>query len=169
MISFYTGEAPAPSLRRCPPTSYHAAEGFRSKYTTSCSEPDTGPGSSHRTSLIRSWLISLPITRARSKAFTICYCCLVVESCLTLLWPHRLWPARLLCPGISQARILEWVAISFSRGIFLTHRSNPRLLLGRQILYHWATTREACTSLWGSQMPTVCTLCIWNWISEIVC
>ena len=27
-----------------------------------------------------------------------CCCCLVAESCLTLLRPHRLQPARLLCP-----------------------------------------------------------------------
>ena len=32
--------------------------------------------------------------------------------------------------GISQARIVEWVAISFSRGIFLDQGSNPHLL-------HW--------------------------------
>ena len=32
--------------------------------------------------------------------------------------------------GILQARILEWVAIPFSRGIFLTQGSNPGLL-------HW--------------------------------
>ena len=37
--------------------------------------------------------------------------------------------------GILQARILEWVAISFSRGIFLTQESNPGLLHYRQILY----------------------------------
>ena len=41
--------------------------------------------------------------------------------------------------GISQTRILEWVAISFSRG-----SSWPRdwiciSCIGRQILYHWAT------------------------------
>ena len=29
--------------------------------------------------------------------------------------------------GISQARILGWVAVSFSRGTFLTQGSNPRL------------------------------------------
>ena len=40
--------------------------------------------------------------------------------------------------GIFLARILEWVAISFS-AIFLTQGSNWHLLLGRQILYHWAT------------------------------
>ena len=37
--------------------------------------------------------------------------------------------------GIFQARILEWVAISFSKGIFWTQESNPGLLYCRQILY----------------------------------
>ena len=36
--------------------------------------------------------------------------------------------------GILQARILEWVAISFSRGIFPTQGSNPGLLHCRQTL-----------------------------------
>ena len=35
-----------------------------------------------------------------------------------------------------QARILEWVAISFSRGIFLTWGLNSCLLYCRLILYH---------------------------------
>ena len=30
--------------------------------------------------------------------------------------PHRRLPTRLPVPGILQARILKWVAISFSRG-----------------------------------------------------
>ena len=37
--------------------------------------------------------------------------------------------------GILQARILEWVAILFSRGIFPTQGSNPGLSRCRQILY----------------------------------
>ena len=37
--------------------------------------------------------------------------------------------------GISQARIPEWVAISSSRGIFLTQGSNLQLLHCRQSLY----------------------------------
>ena len=44
--------------------------------------------------------------------------------------------------GIFPARMLEWVAISFSRVIFLTQGSNPHLqhsCIGRQILYYWAT------------------------------
>ena len=31
--------------------------------------------------------------------------------------PYELYPARLLCPRILQGRILEWVAIPFSRGL----------------------------------------------------
>ena len=38
--------------------------------------------------------------------------------------------------GISQAKILEWVVISFSRGIFLTQGLNPGFQHCRQILYH---------------------------------
>ena len=37
--------------------------------------------------------------------------------------------------GIFQARVLEWVAISFSRGIFPTQGSNPGLTHCRQTLY----------------------------------
>ena len=37
--------------------------------------------------------------------------------------------------GILQARILEWIAIPFSRGVCLTQRSNSDLLHCRQILY----------------------------------
>ena len=47
--------------------------------------------------------------------------------------------------SISQARILEWVAISFSRGFFLTQGLNPRLLLGEVDFFFFFTrvTREA--------------------------
>ena len=38
------------------------------------------------------------------------YCAVLTQSCLTLLQTCGQYPARLLCPWISQARILEWVA-----------------------------------------------------------
>ena len=38
--------------------------------------------------------------------------------------------------GVLQARIVEWVAISFLQGIFLTQGSNLGLLHCKQILYH---------------------------------
>ena len=51
--------------------------------------------------------------------------------------------------GILWARILEWVAISFSRGSSWprdrTQGSNPGLLCWRQILYICATGTEVCT------------------------
>ena len=34
------------------------------------------------------------------------------------LGPHGLWPTRLLCPWVSPGKILQWVAIPFSRGSF---------------------------------------------------
>ena len=45
--------------------------------------------------------------------------------------------------GILQARVLEWVAIPFSRG-----SSWPRDRTGRQILYH-LSTREAHMGIYG--------------------
>ena len=64
--------------------------------------------------------------------------CLVTKSCPTLLQPYGLQPARLLY-GISQVRILEWVAISSSR-VSSQHRAQThiscRFHIGRQILYH---------------------------------
>ena len=44
--------------------------------------------------------------------------------------------------GISQARILDWVTISYSRGIFLTHGSNPRLLH----VLHWQADSLSLTA-----------------------
>ena len=43
-------------------------------------------------------------------------------------------PAGFSVRGTVQARMLEWVVISFSRGIFLTQVLNPGLLHCRQIL-----------------------------------
>ena len=71
------------------------------------------------------------------------FCCLVTKSCPTLLQPHQLQPARLLY-GISQARILEWVAIS-SSSVSSQHRAQThvscRSHVGRQILNHSASER----------------------------
>ena len=65
--------------------------------------------------------------------------CSVTKLCPNSVQPHGLKPARLLCPWISQARLLAWVTISFSRGSSWCRDPNPWLLHCRQILYHWAT------------------------------
>ena len=41
--------------------------------------------------------------------------------------------------GISQARILEWIDISFSRGSSQPRDQSLVSYIGRRILYHWAT------------------------------
>ena len=63
-----------------------------------------------------------------------CMCAKLLQSCLTLCnLKDCSLPGSSVC-GISQAGILEWVAISFSRG-----SSWLRDWICRQILYHWAT------------------------------
>ena len=61
-----------------------------------------------------------------------CVCVLAAQSCLTLCDPMDFSPPGSYVHGILQARILEWVDISFSRGIFPTQGTNPGLLDCRQ-------------------------------------
>ena len=60
--------------------------------------------------------------------------CSVAELCLTLCEPMDYRPPGSSVHVVSQARMLEWVAISFSRG-----SSQPRdwinICIGRRILY----------------------------------
>ena len=60
---------------------------------------------------------------------------LVAQSHPTLCNPTDCSPPVSSVHGILQARILEWVAMPFSRGSSLTQGSNPGLLYWRQILY----------------------------------
>ena len=61
-----------------------------------------------------------------------CCCCSVAKSCPTLLWPHGLWPARLLCPWDSPGKNTGVGCHFFLHWIFPTQS----LLHCRQILYH---------------------------------
>ena len=62
--------------------------------------------------------------------------CLVSLLSQTLCNPMDCSPPGSSVNGILQARILEWVGIFFSRGIFPTQGSNPSLLHCGQILFH---------------------------------
>ena len=64
---------------------------------------------------------------------------LVTQSCLTLCEPIDCSPPGFSVHGILQARILEWIAISFSRGF-----SQPR---GRTQVSHIA---GRCFNLWAT-------------------
>ena len=56
-----------------------------------------------------------------------------LQSCSTLCDPMDCSPPGSSVHAVLQARILEWVAMASSRGIFPTQGSNPRLLH----LLHW--------------------------------
>ena len=51
-------------------------------------------------------------------------CCLVAKSCLTHCDPMDYSPAGSAVHGISQARIVEWIAISFSNSALITYIKN---------------------------------------------
>ena len=63
-----------------------------------------------------------------------CCCCLVAKSVQLFCNVMDCGPPGSSVHGIFQARILEWVAISYSRGIFPTQGVNPCLLHCKQIL-----------------------------------
>ena len=73
----------------------------------------------------------------------------VAQSCLTVCDPMDLSPPGSSIHGISQARILEWVVISFSMRSYQLRNQTLVSCIGRQILYHWATreTHDAYKSL----------------------
>ena len=85
-----------------------------------------------------------------------CYCCvcLVANSHPTLCNPmdHSLPGPSVF--GISQAGILEWIAISFSMGSYWSRDRTHVSCTGWQILHHWAT-REALPAVGGGiENPT---------------
>ena len=85
-------------------------------------------------------------------------------ACVHAQLPSHVWlfcnpwtvPHQALLSMISQARILEWVVISSSRG-----PSQPRdwthvSCTGRRILYHWATREARDTSRSQISLPHHC-------------
>ena len=83
--------------------------------------------------------------------------CLVAQSCPTLCDPTDYNPRGFSDHGISEARILEWVALSFSRRS-LQPRDWTQVswisCIGRWILYSW-TTREVHMCRGSSYPPWV--------------
>ena len=70
---------------------------------------------------------------------TWCLCVLVAQSCPTLCDPKHYSPPGSSVHGILQARTLEWVAISFSRGSSWTRDwTQASCIAGRRFTV-WAT------------------------------
>ena len=93
----------------------------------------------------------------------------VAQSCPTLYNPMDCSLPGSSTRGILQARILEWVVIPFSRGIFLTQGLNLGLLHCRQILYcHQGSPRPTfkfSNISYGTlqEMLPACPLCLLSW------
>ena len=83
-----------------------------------------------------------------------CYCS-IAKSRPTLR-PHGLCslPGSSV-RGIFQTRILEWVAISFSRGSSRTRDQTCISCTGRWLLYHWTTSEALCLN---TEKKCPCTL-----------
>ena len=71
----------------------------------------------------------------------------VTLPCPTLFDPMDCSPLGSSVHGISQARILEWVAISYSRGSSWPRDQTHISCIGRRILYHWAAWEVHCTCI----------------------
>ena len=97
--------------------------------------------SSPLSTLTRSLLFLLLSCRSSLYVLDVCVC-MHVLSCVWLFVPHE--PTRLLCPWDSWERILEWVAIYYSR-----ESSKSRdwtwipcvSCIGRGILYHKSVSK----------------------------
>ena len=74
--------------------------------------------------------------------------CLVVQSCLTLCDPLDCSPPGSSVHGILQARILEWVAISFSRESSWPRDRTQVSWTASRFFTNWATRKAHTSSPW---------------------
>ena len=104
---------------------------------------------SYRVQEGRTWktpsFLSPPLQpQALASPMCVCLCaCLVTQSCLTLCHTRDCSPPSSSVHGVIQARILEHVAISSSRGSSWPRDQTCVSCIGRQILYHRATWEDA--------------------------
>ena len=82
--------------------------------------------------------------------------CSVAQSCPPLCDPLDCSPPGSSIHGTLQARILEWLAISSSRGSS-RHRDRTHIscvsCIGRLILYHWTTKEVQAMANWTRTAP----------------
>ena len=109
-----------------------------------CQVPGLGAG----------WASHLPSWNLHTLC-KVSYYCLVAKLCPTLCDPIDCNPPGSSVRGISQSRILEWVAIFFSRGSSPPRDRAHVSYIRRRVLYHWATRNgwvvltQSCPALCG--------------------
>ena len=76
-------------------------------------------------------------------------------SCVQLLQPRGLYPTRLPVHGILQARILEWVAVFFSRGSSRPRNRTQVSCIAGKLFTIWATRDCLFLLVFWPHQPTV--------------
>ena len=119
---------------------YHCARcpGRYSSYLQECSSPGRGKDMHLAPKIQREDMMNSIYKRYHGRP-SICCCCLIAKLCLTLCNPMDYSLPGSSVHGIFQARILKWVAISFSRGSSWPRDQTCVSCVGRWILYHWTT------------------------------
>ena len=91
----------------------------------------------YNTVLVLPYIDCMSIVINSLVIFCVCMHAKLLQSCPTLCDPMDCSPPGSPVHETLQARMLEWVTISFPRGIFLTQSSNPCLL---HLLHRFFTT-----------------------------
>ena len=89
----------------------------------------------------------------RERRPCVCVCVLVAQSCQTLRDPVDCSLQGSPLRGISQSRILEWVAIPFSRGSSRPRRSYN---MGKCKIRHWLASEVALYVIMSNTVSTTC-------------
>ena len=79
--------------------------------------------------------------------YCIMHACSVAQSCTTLCNPMYYRPPGSSVHGIAQARILEWVAISSSKGSFQPWDQTQVFCIGRRIFFFFFKPLSSLGSL----------------------
>ena len=111
------------------------------------------------------WPLKWPSVRRLSDIYksefyaivqSFCFSCSVAQSCPIFCTPMNCNPPGSSVHGISQARMLEQFAISYSRGSSLPRNWTCVSCIGRSILYYSAAWEVPCwfclLNLWSSHI-----------------
>ena len=114
------------------------------------------------------WVIILPSTLSLISAFVPSFSVFrmtvncswsceseVAQSCPTLCDPVDCSPPGSSVHGILQPRILEWVAISFSRGYSRPRDRTQLSCMAGRCFYLWATTEAVRKNKWDEKCQGV--------------
>ena len=93
-------------------------------------------------------IVLVPVTISMFLYFDAAAAAKLLQSCPTLCDPIDSSPPGSAVPGILQARTLEWVVISFSRGSFRPRGWTQASSIASRRLNLWATREAQIPNCW---------------------